>query len=87
VPANSGEEPQQPQIPIGWIVAAVILLILLSRGRILLLPFLLGGFGGGRTGGWGRSGGWGGGGGFGGGGFGGFGGGGGFSGGGAGGRF
>src|SRR5690242_9241025 len=87
VPANSGEEPQQPQIPIGWIVAAVILLILLSRGRILLLPFLLGGFGGGRTGGWGGSGGWGGGGGFGGGGFGGFGGGGGFSGGGAGGRF
>lgn len=81
VPAPGAErEPGLPQIPVGWIIAAVILLILLSRGRILLLPF--GGFGG--SGGWGRGGG---GGGFGGGGFGGFGGGGGFSGGGAGGRF
>ena len=75
-------------IPVGWIIAAVILLIVLSRGRILLLPFYLGGFGGGgRSGGWGGGGfggGWSGGGG---GGFGGFGGGGGFSGGGAGGRF
>jgi uncharacterized protein len=77
-----GEPPPQLPIPIGWIIAAVILLIVLSRGRILLLPFMLGG--GSRSGGWG---GWGGGGGFGGGGgggFGGFGGGGGFSGGGAG---
>lgn len=81
VPAPGAErEPGRPQIPVGWIIAAVILLILLSRGRILLLPF--GGLGG--SGGWGRGGG---GGGFGGGGFGGFGGGGGFSGGGGGGRF
>ena len=72
-------------IPVGWIVLAVVLLIVLSRGRILLLPLWFGGFGGGR-GGWGGGGGFGGGsGGFGG--FGGFGGGGGFSGGGAGGRF
>jgi uncharacterized protein len=86
VPASgTDQEPGPPQIPVGWIIAAVILLILFSRGRILLLPF--GGFGGwGGSGGWGRGGG-GGGGGFGGGGFGGFGGGGGFSGGGAGGRF
>ncbi len=83
VPASTGEEPRAQQIPLGWIVAAVILLILLSRGRILLLPFWFGGFGGGRSGGWGGGGGLGGGGG----GFGGFGGGGGFSGGGAGGRF
>jgi uncharacterized protein len=84
VPApGTDQEPGLPQIPVGWIIAAVILLILFSRGRILLLPF--GGFGGwGGSGGWGRGGG---GGGFGGGGFGGFGGGGGFSGGGAGGRF
>lgn len=89
----SGGTPPAPEpapglpIPVGWIIAAVILLILLSRGRILLLPFYLGGFGGGRSGGWGGGGfggGWSGGGG---GGFGGFGGGGGFSGGGAGGRF
>lgn len=68
-------------LPTGWLILAVILLIILTRGRLLLLPFVLGGFGGGRGGG-----GWGGGGGFSGG-FGGFGGGGGFSGGGAGGRF
>ena len=67
-------------IPIGWVIAFIILLIILTRGRILLLPFWLSGGGGGS--GWG-----GGGGGGGGGGFGGFGGGGGFSGGGAGGRF
>jgi uncharacterized protein len=69
-------------IPIGWIVVVVIVLLIATRGRILLLPLWFGGFGGGRGGGS-----WGGGGGFGGGGFGGFGGGGGFSGGGAGGRF
>jgi uncharacterized protein len=89
----SGETSATPEpapglpIPVGWIIAAVILLIVLSRGRILLLPFYLGGFGRGRSGGWGGGGfggGWSGGGG---GGFGGFGGGGGFSGGGAGGRF
>src|SRR5438445_4999831 len=39
-------------IPVGWIVLAVVLLIVLSRGRILLLPLWFGGFGGGR-GGWG----------------------------------
>src|SRR6266581_7089077 len=81
--ATPGEQSGRAPIPLAWIVAAVILLILLSRGRILLLPLWFGGFGGGR-GGWGGGGGggWGGGGG----GFGGFGGGGGFSGGGAGGR-
>lgn len=66
-------------IPSGWFIAILILLIILTRGRILLLPFMFSGRGGGGWGG-GRSGG-------GGGGFGGFGGGGGFSGGGAGGRF
>jgi uncharacterized protein len=81
-----GDEPNRLPIPISWIVAAVIVLLIATRGRILLLPLWLGGFGGGRRG-WGGSGSWGGGGGFGGGGFGGFGGGGGFSGGGAGGRF
>ncbi|HVH69305.1 MAG TPA: TPM domain-containing protein [Gemmatimonadales bacterium] len=80
-PPAGEPEPQLP-IPLGWIIAAVILLIVLSRGRILLLPFL---FGGGSRGWGGGGGGWGGGGfGGGGGGFGGFGGGGGFSGGGAG---
>ena len=70
--------------PPGLLIAIVVLLIVLSRGRILFLPLWFGGFGGGRGGrGWGGGGG---GGGFGGG-FGGFGGGGGFSGGGAGGRF
>src|SRR5881296_1210504 len=73
-------------IPLSWLIGAAALLIILTRGRVLLLPFYFGAtFGG--SGGWrGSSGGWGGGGG-GGGGFGGFGGGGGFSGGGAGGRF
>ena len=82
--ASPDDGARQLPIPPGWIVVAVILLIVLSRGRIFLLPFLFGGFGGPRAGGWRGSGGWGGGGG---GGFGGFGGGGGFSGGGAGGRF
>jgi uncharacterized protein len=81
-----GEGGERLPIPLGWIVVVVVLLIVLSRGRILLLPFLFAGWGRG-GGGWsGGRGGWGGGGGFGGG-FGGFGGGGGFSGGGAGGRF
>lgn len=74
---GSGELP----IPAGWLIAIVILLIIVSRGRILLLPLWLTGRGG-RSWGGGGGGGWGGGGGFGG-----FGGGGGFSGGGAGGRF
>src|SRR6266542_5798689 len=72
----SGEPPpgaagrDQVPIPVGWLVTAVILLILFSRGRILWLPFWFGGFGGRRRGWSGSSGGWGGGGG----GFGGFGG-------------
>ena len=84
-PAPAGRD--QVPIPVGWLVTAVILLILFSRGRILWLPFWFGGFGGRRRGWSGSSSGWGGGWGGGGGGFGGFGGGGGFSGGGAGGRF
>src|SRR2546426_904621 len=91
----SGQPPPPPAdhsdrlpIPLAWLIGAAVLLIVLTRGRVLLLPFYFGAtFGGsggwrGSSGGW--SGGWGGGGG---GGFGGFGGGGGFSGGGAGGRF
>ena len=64
------------------ILLILIFLLIFSRGRLAFLPFMLGGFGGPRRGGWGGGGG----GGFGGG-FGGFGGGGGFSGGGSGGRF
>jgi uncharacterized protein len=84
-PASVRDGRPQVTIPFGWAVALFILLLILTRGRILWLPFMLMGRGGreGR-GGWG-GGGFGGGGG--GGGFGGFGGGGGFSGGGAGGRF
>jgi uncharacterized protein len=84
VPEAPAQPATRPQggIPIG-IIVAILLILLLSRGRGLLLPFILGGMGGGRRGGW-SGGGWGAGGG---GGFGGFGGGGGFSGGGAGGRF
>jgi uncharacterized protein len=83
-PLPESRPPEQPRIPRLWIILAIILLIMFSRGRIFLLPWLMSGMGGGRSrrGGWG-GGGWGGGGG----GFGGFGGGGGFSGGGAGGRF
>ncbi len=80
--ASPNDGAQQLPIPLGWIVVAVILLIVLSRGRILLLPLWFGGWRAGGSGGWGGGGR----GGFGGG-FGGFGGGGGFSGGGAGGRF
>jgi uncharacterized protein len=82
MPPPPGGGSDRLPIPISWIVAAVIVLLIATRGRILLLPLWLGGFGGGRRGAT-----WGGGGGFGGGGFGGFGGGGGFSGGGAGGDF
>ena len=66
-------------VPLGWIVALVIFLLVVTRGRILW--WVLWGLSQSRGGGWGRGGGGGGGG------FGGFGGGGGFSGGGAGGRF
>ena len=78
---------ERPQIPVGLIIAVVVFLILISRGRVLWIPFWI--LSQSRGGGWGSSGwgggrsGWGGRGG----GFGGFGGGGGFSGGGAGGRF
>ena len=69
-------------IPFGWIIGVFILLLILTRGRLLWIPFWI--MSQGRGGGWSGGGG---GGGRGGGGFGGFGGGGGFSGGGAGGRF
>ncbi len=72
----------RPQIPVGWIIAVAILLLIATRGRVLWIPFWI--MSQGRGGGWSGGGGWGG---RGGGGFGGFGGGGGFSGGGAGGRF
>jgi uncharacterized protein len=86
-PPPTPDQSDRLPIPLSWLIAAAVLLIVLTRGRVLLLPFYLGAtFGG--SGGWrGSSGGWGGGWGGGGGGFGGFGGGGGFSGGGAGGRF
>src|SRR3989449_2136142 len=54
-------------IPLSWLIGAAVLLIILTRGRVLLLPFYFGAtFGG--SGGWrgpgrGRGGGWGGGGG------------------------
>jgi uncharacterized protein len=67
----------QVAIPAGWVIAILILLLIVSRGRLLWIPFWI--LSQGRGGGWS--------GGRGGGGFGGFGGGGGFSGGGAGGRF
>jgi uncharacterized protein len=79
---TAGEPGAAPRVPAVFkLLLILILLLLFTRRRRWLLPFMLGGFGGGRGGGWG-----GGGGGFGGG-FGGFGGGGGFSGGGAGGKF
>jgi len=92
-PPPPADQQVNPGIPLGFLIAVIILLIMLSRGRLLLIPFTLsrggrGWGGGGGGGGWGSGGfggGWGGGGG--GGGFGGFGGGGGFSGGGAGGKF
>src|SRR6266704_329313 len=71
VPPRGPDERGVPQFPVGWFIIALVLLIVLSRGRIFLLPFWLAGFGGGRGGWSGSSGGWGGGGG-GGGGFGGF---------------
>jgi uncharacterized protein len=74
-------EPPGVQIPIGWILALVLFLLVVTRGRILW--WVLWGLSQSRGGGWGGRGGGGGGGG----GFGGFGGGGGFSGGGAGGKF
>jgi uncharacterized protein len=80
-PVARGERPQGT-IPVGWLIILFVILLVVTRGRILLLPFMFSGRGGGGWGGGGFGGGGGGGGGFGG-----FGGGGGFSGGGAGGRF
>jgi len=77
------DDRKQVTIPFGWVIAILILLLIVSRGRLLWIPFWI--LSQGRGGGWSGGGGWGGG--RGGGGFGGFGGGGGFSGGGAGGRF
>ena len=71
-------EPPGVQIPIGWILALILFLLVVTRGRILW--WVVWGLSQSRGGGWGGGGG-------GGGGFGGFGGGGGFSGGGAGGKF
>src|SRR5438309_1750357 len=87
-PPPPPDETGQVPIPVGLVIAGVVFLILVTRGRILwwILALALSRSGGGRGGGWG-GGGWGGGGGGFSGGFGGFGGGGGFSGGGAGGRF
>src|SRR5213083_958688 len=47
---DSGESERRP-VPVGWLIALVIFLLLVTRGRILWLPFWLGGFGSGR-GGW-----------------------------------
>ena len=86
MPPPVADNRPQGKIPSVWLLGILILLLVVTRGRILWLPLWImsqGRGGGGWGGGGGRSG-WGGGGG---GGFGGFGGGGGFSGGGAGGRF
>jgi uncharacterized protein len=82
-PPVAGENRPQVTIPFGWLFAILILLLIVTRGRILWWGLWI--LSQSRGGGWRGGGGWGGGGG--GGGFGGFGGGGGFSGGGAGGRF
>jgi uncharacterized protein len=82
MPPPLAQDSPRITIPLVWLIAILILLLIVTRGRILWLPFWI--MSQGRGGG---GGGWGGGRGGGGGGFGGFGGGGGFSGGGAGGRF
>src|SRR2546422_4874064 len=51
VPPPEPDERGVPQFPVKWLIIALVLLIVLSRGRIFLLPFWLGGFGQGR-GGW-----------------------------------
>ena len=45
-----------PSIPIGFIIAAIVLLIILTRGRIFLLPFWLSSMRGGSGRGWGGGG-------------------------------
>jgi uncharacterized protein len=82
MPQPVSDDRPRVTIPSVWLIAAVILLLIFTRGRILWLPFWImsqSRGGGGWSGGGGRGGGFGG--------FGGFGGGGGFSGGGAGGKF
>ena len=83
MPPPATDNRPEVTIPVGWLIAILILLLIVTRGRLLWVPFWILSQG---RGGWGGGGSWGGRGG-GGGGFGGFGGGGGFSGGGAGGRF
>ena len=79
MPPPATDSRPEVTIPFGWIIGVLILLLILTRGRLLWIPFWLMSQGrGSGGGGWGGRGG---------GGFGGFGGGGGFSGGGAGGRF
>src|SRR5213594_1824607 len=58
VPPPEPDEHGVPQFPVKWLIIALVLLIVLSRGRIFLLPFSFGGFGGGRGGWSGSSGGW-----------------------------
>src|SRR5881392_3904191 len=58
--AAPGDGVEPFPIPVGWIVVALVLLIVLSRGRIFLLPLWFGGGRAGGWGGWGGSGGWGG---------------------------
>src|SRR5207244_1882686 len=48
-PPDAGEG-GAPELPIKWLILAVVLLIVFSRGRIFLLPFWLGGMGRGRSG-------------------------------------
>ena len=83
MPPPATDNRPEVTIPVGWLIAILILLLIVTRGRLLWVPLWILSQG---RGGWGGGGSWGGRGG-GGGGFGGFGGGGGFSGGGAGGRF
>src|SRR2546422_6035276 len=61
VPPPDAGEGGAPELPIKWLILAVVLLIVFSRGRIFLLPFWLGGMGRGRSGWSGSGGGWGGG--------------------------
>src|SRR5256886_4526732 len=59
VPPPDAGEGGAPELPIKWLILAVVLLIVFSRGRIFLLPFWLGGLGRGRSGWSGSGGGWG----------------------------
>src|SRR2546430_11461741 len=48
-PAPDAGEGRAPELPIKWLILAVVLLIVFSRGRIFLLPFWLGSMGGRRS--------------------------------------